>query len=137
MDSGSTVQAILASSAIPGFFPPHFSRGKALVTGSLTGGSGVQAAKEKGADIIIALKISENFSNNPLTDQKDIIMRAHLISRKIQVLEDLEKADVLIEPDLTRIKFDDFSQKRKAIFKGQEATLETIESIKKLIEHHK
>ncbi|MBI2608616.1 MAG: patatin-like phospholipase family protein [Deltaproteobacteria bacterium] len=136
-DKGDLNQAILASAAIPGFFNPQKMSGKILVTGSLTEGSGIRVARQKNADIIIALDTRTSLDFAPLNDQKDIIFQSHLISRNRELTKDLEEADIIIQPALQKIKFNDFSKKREMMIAGQNATVEIIEKLSELIENNK
>jgi len=56
---GDLVEAILASMAVPGLFSPREIEGEVYVDGGLSSTLPVQLAKDLGADIIIALDVSE------------------------------------------------------------------------------
>ncbi len=132
-DKGLVDQAILASSAIPGFFPPVHIESQTLVS-DFSSFQGIQIAKERGAHIIIAVIPKPSLENYNLKDQKDIILQAYHINRNKNVNHDFEDADILLSPDIKSIQFDDFSKKRACIYQGTEAATEVIDRIKTLIE---
>src|SRR5512135_211798 len=56
----SVAKAVHASSAIPGVFDPVSHQGKILVDGGVMDNIPADVARERGADIVIAVDISEN-----------------------------------------------------------------------------
>lgn len=134
VDKGPISDAIVASASIPGYFPPGFEPGKALVSGSLSAGSGVEVARKLGADIIIAVAPQVELVSFNLKDQKDIMLQAFKITSLFQTESDLETADIVLKPDLEKTSFDDFSKKRYCLIQGKEAAQKKIQEILSLIE---
>ncbi|HLD74647.1 MAG TPA: patatin-like phospholipase family protein [Bdellovibrionota bacterium] len=137
LDKGSVSDAIIASSSIPGYFPPYFEPGKALVSGSLSAGSGVRVAKELGADLVIAVAPQSELVSFNLKNQKDIVLQTFKIASQSQTETDLEEADIVIKPDLEKTLFDDFSKKRYCLIQGKEAAQNLVQEILSLIESKK
>ncbi len=135
INKGPISDAIVASSSIPGYFPPYFEPGKALVSGSLSTGSGIRMAQELGADIIIAVVPQTELVSFNLKDQKDIMLQTFKVASHYQTESDLEAADIVIRPDLEKTPFDDFSKKRYCLIQGKEAAQKLVQEILSLIEN--
>ena len=126
IDQGSLPRAIRASMSIPGVFPPIERDGRLLVDGGVANNLPVSVARALGADIIIAVDISE-----PLTPQgklKDILsiagqMTNFLTRRNVeQQLALLGPKDVLILPDLGAVTSADFFLSDEIVEMGATAT---------------
>lgn len=57
LDHGSVVDAVLASTALPGVFPPHRIDGRLYLDGGLTDQVPIQPAIEAGADTVYVLSV--------------------------------------------------------------------------------
>ena len=64
--SGDTGMAVRASAAVPGVFQPTQFRGRSYVDGGLTSPVPVQAARDMGADFVIAVDISDRPEGQPV-----------------------------------------------------------------------
>ena len=64
--TGDSGLAVRASAAVPGVFQPTQFRGRSYVDGGLTSPVPVQAAREMGADIVIAVDISDRPEGQPV-----------------------------------------------------------------------
>jgi NTE family protein len=65
LDTGSLVDAVSASSAMPGIFPPMKIGGRRLSDGGTTDPVPVTALRERGADIVVAVNVM-SISSGPL-----------------------------------------------------------------------
>jgi NTE family protein len=74
LKSGSLAKAIYASSSIPGGFQPINIDGIDLVDGGVSDNMPIQVARDMGADIIIAVDVSENFKDRLDIDSYFVIM---------------------------------------------------------------
>lgn len=118
---GSIAIAVRASSAVPGVFQPALINGVEYVDGGLVSPVPVRFAKQMGATFIIAVDVSSPPANNASTGTMDILMRSYdIMGKSIRELE-LPQADVLIRPDLSRIKSSDLESKHLAILEGERA----------------
>ena len=63
LDRGPVARAVRASCAIPGVFPPVEHQGSLLVDGGVLDNIPASVARERGADIVIAVDISVNVVN--------------------------------------------------------------------------
>jgi len=109
---GNTGRAVRASSSIPGVFEPVEIHGKHYVDGGVVSPIPVDAARQLGADFVIAVGQSLDIMGRQLAAQESA------------------RADVVIRPDLTGIGPTDFEQKNQAILAGEKAALAAIPAIR-------
>ncbi|HSH14018.1 MAG TPA: patatin-like phospholipase family protein [Desulfurivibrionaceae bacterium] len=133
LDRGSVVKAVHASSAIPGVFEPVQHQGRMLVDGGVTDNIPIDVAREMGADIVIAVDISENVENHNITNLVDVLLQAVNIMFNENVLSHRNNADVLITPTVGKVAMLDFTQKKQCMQAGIEATQKAMPAIKAVI----
>jgi len=134
LDRGSVARAVRASSAIPGVFPPVDHQGKMLVDGGVIDNIPVSVAREKGADIVIAVDISENVINFNITNLLDVMLQSITIMGAENAKYKKKEADVLISPKVGDVGMQDFTQKKRCMMAGIEATQKAMPEIKAKIE---
>ncbi len=135
LDKGSVARAIRASAAIPGVFQPVLHQGKILVDGGVTDNIPISVAKAKGADIVIAVDISANIGNTNITNLVGVTLQATNIMFARNVEHSKKDADVLITPlGIGDVGMLDFTQKKRCMQAGIEATQKAMPSIRKAIE---
>ncbi len=134
LDQGSLPRAIRASAAIPGVFQPVTHQGKILVDGGVVDNIPISVAKAKGADIVIAVDISANVGNTNITNLVDVTLQATNIMFALNVEHSKKDADVLITPaGIGDIGMLDFTQKKRCMQAGIEATQRATPAIRKAI----
>ena len=121
IDRGPIARAVRASSAIPGVFPPSSHMGKILVDGGVTDNIPIAVAREKGADIVIAVDISENIGNTNIRNVVDVVLQATNIMFALNVEHSKQGADVLVAPKIGDVAMLDFSQKKRCMLAGIDA----------------
>jgi NTE family protein len=134
LDKGSVARAVRASSAIPGVFPPVDHQGKMLVDGGVIDNIPVSVAREKGADIVIAVDISENVINFNINNLLDVMLQSITIMGAENAKYRKREADVLISPKVGDVGMQDFTQKKRCMIAGIEATQKMMPDIKAKIE---
>ena len=135
LDSGSVARAIRASAAIPGVFEPVSHQGKILVDGGVVDNIPISVAKAKGADLVIAVDISGNIGNTNITNVMGVTLQATNIMFALNVERSKKAADVLIVPaGIGDIGMLDFSQKKRCMQAGIEATKASMPTIRKVID---
>ncbi len=134
LDRGSVAKAVHASSAIPGVFSPVDYQGKLLVDGGIVNNIPISVARQKGADIVIAVDISENVTNFNITNLVDVVIQATNIMFDENVKNRKKDADVLITPAVGDVGMLDFTQKKRCMLAGIEAAQKAMPDIKKKIE---
>jgi len=134
LDRGSVAKAVHASSAIPGVFNPVDHQGRLLVDGGMMDNIPISVAREKGADIVIAVDISENVTNFNITNLVDVVLQSVNIMFNESVRYKKKDADVLITPAVGDVAMLDFTQKKRCMQAGIAATQKAMPEIKKKIE---
>jgi len=136
LDSGSLAKAIYASSSIPGGFQPIRIDGIDLVDGGVSDNLPIDIAKKMGADIIIAVDVSEHFDENIDVNSYIVVMGqlVNILMRKNadNAIETLSKKDILITPDLDGFSGLDADKYKQIIQHGYDAALRVVPKLKKL-----
>jgi NTE family protein len=133
LDKGSVGRAVRASSAIPGVFQPVEHQGKLLVDGGLIDNVPVSVAREKGADIVIAVDIGKQVSNFNVVNIIDVMLQSIAIMNAENASFRRREATVLIEPRIGDVGMLDFTQKKRCMQAGIEATQKVMPEIKMAI----
>jgi NTE family protein len=134
LDRGSVARAVRASSAIPGVFQPVQHIGKLLVDGGVVDNIPVSVARAKGADLVIAVDITENVGNTNITNLLDVTLQATNIMFAQNASHAKKDADVLLVPAIADVGMLDFTQKKRCMQAGIEATRRAIPEIRKAID---
>lgn len=153
---GKVIDAIRASIAIPGIFTP-FKRGKQyLIDGGVVNPMPVDAVREMGAEIVIGVDLSYEFtkeklryrkrkqlSKNPIVDwltpdRPNIIdvIESSVFMMQRQITEKniaLNSPDILIRPALGSARIFDFHKARGMIEKGFAVMEKEIPRLKRLL----
>lgn len=131
--NGSLRDALWATSAIPGFFPPFEQNGRVMVDGAWTNTVPVEPAKALGAERVIAVDISREIEE--MVEYKrgiSLILRSAVISSKHLRERQLRVADVVLRPEVGCIHWADFEHPEAILEKGRVSALLALEEIKKL-----
>ncbi len=134
LDRGSIARAVRASSAIPGVFEPVSHAGKLLVDGGVVDNIPVDVAREKGADIVIAVDVSQGVGNTSIKNVLDVLLQATNIMFAENVERKKQGADVLVEPAVAGVGMLDFTQKKRCMQAGIDAARAAVPRIRKAIE---
>ncbi|MCD6311994.1 MAG: patatin-like phospholipase family protein [Elusimicrobia bacterium] len=100
---GELIPAVRASSCIPGIFEPVEYRHRILVDGGVVDNVPTDIAIAEGADMIVA---SWTGGSRMLEDSRNIIAvltQVISVSGTVLSLQQLKKADIVIEPDLKNV----------------------------------
>jgi NTE family protein len=134
LDHGPLARAIRASCAIPGVFQPVELQNRLLVDGGTVDNLPVAVAREKGADIVIAVDISQNVTNFNITNLVDVTLQAVHIMFSENVRQQRRDADVLIAPAVGNVAMMDFTQKKRLMQAGIEAGKQAAPAIRAAME---
>lgn len=134
LDRGPIARAVRASSAIPGVFEPVAHAGKVLVDGGVIDNIPIGVAREKGADVVVAVDISEDVGNTEIRNVLDVMLQATNIMFAENVARRKQGADVLVQPDVKGIGMLDFTQKKRAMQAGIEAARRAVPRIRQAVE---
>jgi NTE family protein len=131
--AGDTGMAVRASCSIPGIFMPVKVGNKMYVDGGVVSPVAVEAARKKGADVVIAVDIASSVENTQPTGTIDTILQSINIMYSKLASFQLMKADVVIKPNVGYIGSYDFSKRNEAILEGEKATVEKLPEIDSII----
>jgi NTE family protein len=130
---GEIGPALRASCAYPGLFLPVEYEGRILVDGFLTELVPSVAARKMGADIVIAVHLEPGLLDSAPRSMIEVISRSFSILQSSAVQSWRAATDVLIEPDVHHILWDQFSKTPQLVAAGEEAALEAVPKIKALL----
>lgn len=127
---GDMGQAVRASCSIPSIFQPTIINGHEYVDGGLVSPVPVKYASQMGADFIIAVNISTEPSSQDSSGTVGVILQTiSIMGQSISQFE-LDRAHVVIRPELKGMRGTDFKSRSNAILAGEEATLLQMDQIK-------
>ena len=127
---GDTGTAVRASSAVPAVFVPVRINGRDYVDGGLVSPVPVRFARQMGADIVVAVDISNPPEANPASDTLQILLQTFAIMGKSINQFELKDADVVVRPSLVGLKSADFSARQRAMDAGRAAMLAALPALK-------
>ena len=127
---GNTGQAVRASSSVPGVFEPVEINGKHFVDGGVVSPVPVDAARQLGADVVIAVDISSKANGSNPQGMINIVGQSISIMGQKLGEQELARADIVIRPKVNQIGPADFEQKNQAIMEGERSALAAMPAIK-------
>ncbi|MDH5822650.1 patatin-like phospholipase family protein [Luteimonas sp. RD2P54] len=127
---GNTGQAVRASSSVPGVFEPAVIGGHSYVDGGIVSPVPVDAARQLGADLVIAVDISNKATGSAPQDMLGIVNQSIAIMGQRLGAEELARADVVIRPEVNDIGPADFTRRSAAILQGERAALAALPRIR-------
>jgi NTE family protein len=136
-DKGPIADAVRASISIPGIFVPEKLNGRLLVDGAVVDRVPVSVVKDMGADIVIAIDVSQVKTNTEITSIYDVIMQSLDIMQMELVTYRAVDSDIMIRPSVEMYSSRAFTNIDEIIFIGEQETRKQISSIKKLIKEWK
>jgi NTE family protein len=127
---GDVGTAVRASSAVPAVFQPVRIGTHEYVDGGLASPVPVRAARDMGADVIIAVDISQLPDGGDTSNALHMLLQTFsIMSRSINELE-LKEAEIALHPRLVGVAGTDFTVRKKNIEAGREAALAMLPQIK-------
>ncbi len=142
LDRGSVIEAVRASISLPGIFTVVRRGGRYLVDGVLTNPVPVNLAQKMGADFVIAVNVIPGVLDRAHQSVKESTKGArepniiHVLLQSIHigtyslVKSSLEKADVVIEPDVVHIGAAEFHHAQEGIRLGELAAQAAVPEIR-------
>ncbi|MDD5015290.1 MAG: patatin-like phospholipase family protein [Atribacterota bacterium] len=131
LSQGKLFDALLASSSIPGMFPPVILDKKILVDGGIVDVVPIETVKSLGANFVIAVSVSQTIKKRvEFSNAVEIFFRSDSITsaelRKLQ----LSFADIIITPKVGRFHWSNFSKPEQCIREGEIAAQDAISELK-------
>ncbi|SFA75773.1 MULTISPECIES: patatin-like phospholipase family protein [unclassified Bacillus (in: firmicutes)] len=131
---GPIADAVRASIAIPGIFVPEKWNGRILVDGGVIDRIPVSVVKEMGADIVIAIDVSQVKRNEEISSIYDVIMQSIDIMQKELVSNREIASDIMIRPKVDMYSSRAFTNIKEIIEIGENEARKEIDNIKRVIE---
>ena len=130
---GNTGQAVRASSSVPGVFQPVSIGQYHFVDGGIVSPVPVDAARQLGADVVIAVDISNKARGKSPGDMLGTLGQSIAIMGQKLSQAELARADVIIRPKVLDLGSADFSQRATAILEGEKAALAAMPQIRERV----
>lgn len=127
---GDTGQAVRASSSIPGVFEPMAIGQWHYVDGGVVSPVPVDAARQLGAEFVVAVDISSQASGRMPDSLLGIVNQSITIMGRELGAQELARADVVVRPRVDDIGAADFAQRKHAILQGERAALAALPRIR-------
>lgn len=128
--SGDTGTAVRASAAIPNVFQPVVIKGRRYVDGGLVSPVPVKAAREMGADVVIAVDISAKPVGKAGSDFLGLLDRSLNIMNQAALAAELKEADVVLRPAVLHIGSADFDERASAMAEGEKIARSMLPQIR-------
>lgn len=127
---GNTGQAVRASSSVPGVFEPVTIGQYQYVDGGVVSPVPVDAARQLGADFVIAVDISSKATGRRPDGMLGIVNQSIAIMGQRLGEQELARADVVIRPNVLDYGPADFTRRNQAILEGEKAALAALPQIR-------
>jgi NTE family protein len=131
---GPLHEALLASSALPGIFPPVEYNGMTLVDGAVVNLVPISHAVAGPIDRIFVLDVSDPMGDRPIRSPLDVAIRAFAISRDQRFELELQwipkEIEVVVFPTARDDRdFFDFSDARRIIDEGHHLAMRALDAV--------
>lgn len=131
--TGNTGKAVRASCSIPGVFQPVVISGRTYVDGGVVSPVAVTAARQAGADVVIAVDITGGVGGPVPQGILDTILQAIDIMYAKIAVNQVRNADVVIAPRVSFIGSADFEKRHEAILEGEKAAAQAMPRIQQIL----
>jgi len=133
--SGPLNDAVRASCAYPGVFLPVKVNGRMLVDGMLAHSLPTKPVRDMGADKVLAVSLRSCWNNNDGPRHIfDVIGQCFSIAQAQNCASARQFADLLIEPDVTEYRYDDFEHSAAMVAIGEQLARAALPEIRKWFE---
>ena len=133
IQEGKVLEAILASSSIPGIFAPLKRGNQLLADGGILSVVPARQARELGADFVIGVDLTPSYSKRELLSGLDVMFQADWIKSYHLYKLDLKYCDWVIRPEIVNLSWSAFSRGSFCIQCGESVTLRAIDQIKRIL----
>jgi len=130
---GNTGQAVRASSSVPGVFQPVTIGKYHYVDGGIVSPVPVDAARQLGADVVVAVDISNKARGQTPSHMLGALNQSIAIMGQKLGQAELARADVIIRPQVLDMGAADFSQRASAIVEGEKAALAAMPQLRERV----
>ena len=130
---GNTGQAVRASSSIPGVFQPVTIGKFHYVDGGIVSPVPVDAARQLGADVVVAVDISNKARGQSPSHMLGALGQSIAIMGQKLGQAELARADVVVRPQVLDMGPVDFNQRASAIMEGEKAALAMMPQLRERV----
>jgi len=127
---GEIAPALRASCAYPGLFLPIEYHNRILVDGFLTETVPAPGVRKMGADIVISVHLEPGLLDSKPRNTIEVISRSFSIIQMAATQSWRSATDILIEPNVHHILWDEFVKTPQLVAAGEEATRAAIPQIR-------
>jgi NTE family protein len=134
--TGPLADPVRASCAYPGVFLPVTLNGRLLVDGMLAHALPTQPLRDMGADRVIAVSLKSNWAAGGEGPKHifDVIGQCFAIAQNMNSEQARRSANLIIEPDVTGYRYDDFEHSADLVLLGQRCARAALPEIRKWLE---
>ena len=134
LNQGRLRDVVAASCAMPGVLNPVELAGRLLVDGGWAETVPIRAARQLGADFVIAVEVGDSLSafKEP-RNALDIIARADVLARNALNKEQIKTANIVLSPQNEETHWADFSTTALAIERGEEEVDRKIDALQRAL----
>ncbi|TMB45511.1 MAG: cyclic nucleotide-binding domain-containing protein [Deltaproteobacteria bacterium] len=156
LGSGPLWQALDATSAIPGIFPPVAAGERLLIDGWVVNPIPVDVLRRQGADVVVAVDVAAGVDPTLKVDVASppvaaaggfqrlrqrlanpaivrLVMRAMEVAARERTLANLALADACVQPDLVAYSVADFSRLPEIVERGEAAAEQALPAIRRAL----
>jgi NTE family protein len=130
---GNTGQAVRASSSIPGVFEPVKIGRQHYVDGGVVSPVPVDAVRELGADIVIAVDISDKPRGQSPGNLMGTMSQSLAIMGQRLGQAELQHADIVIRPKVLDVGASDFTQRAQVMVEGEKAAMAVMPQLRERV----
>lgn len=130
---GNTGQAVRASSSIPGVFEPVKIGKQHYVDGGVVSPVPVDAVRELGADIVIAVDISDKPRGQSPGNLMGTMSQSLAIMGQRLGQAELQHADIVIRPQVLDVGASDFTQRAQVMVEGEKAAMAMMPQLREQV----
>lgn len=130
---GDTGVAVRASSAVPAVFRPVRIGSREYVDGGLTSPVPVRFARQMGAELVIAVDITQAPDGADTGDMMSVLLQTFSIMARSITQFEMRDADVALRPHLQGVASIDFAARNQSIQAGRDAALAALPQLKSKI----
>ncbi|HEX7486912.1 MAG TPA: patatin-like phospholipase family protein [Vicinamibacterales bacterium] len=121
LDKGVLSEAMRATMALPGLFPPVTIGGRLLVDGGFVDNVPADVVRQMSVDVVIAVDVSISPASDPDVTALSMVSRAIDAVMAIGTKRSLKSADIVITPDLALLTSLDWNSAEKWRDRGYKA----------------
>jgi NTE family protein len=135
---GDLIPPLMASSAIPGAFPPIRYKNYLLIDGGRTQKLASGIASKLGAQKILGVDVGGHFLlKHRFNTSTQVIIRSEEITSKMLHIQNCRAVDLLIKPDFKKMKWHEFFRYKQAFEIGYREALKNKRELERFFKYRR